>query len=391
MKYLYKIPDDCSRGYAEVNVDAIVDNMKNMKAVLKKDTKMIGIIKTDGYGHGSVPIAKALEPLDFMWGFAVATPEEAHDLRKEGIRKPILILGYTFPYCYEMLSEEEIRPALFREDAAQLLNDAAKKCGKKIKVHVKVDTGMSRIGIRPDEEGLSFLRFLMDQEYLEIEGIFTHFACADEADKSDALAQLKQFQSFLDRIEQELGLQIPLKHCSNSAGIMDLPEANMDLVRAGITLYGLYPSDEVRKDAFRLTPALSLYSKIVYLKTIHAGESVSYGKTYTAGEDRRVATIPMGYGDGYPRSLSNRGCVLIRGRRAPILGRVCMDQFMVDVTDIPDVQLDDRVVLLGFDGEEHLSAEELGALSGRFNYELVCDFGKRIPRIYRSDGKIIME
>ena len=376
------------RGYAEVDLDAVVYNMCSMKGNIDFHTKMIGVIKADGYGHGSIPIAEVLEPLDFLLGFAVATPEEAHELRQAGIKKPILILGYTFPYCYEQLAKEELRPAVFRRDNIPKLKEAAERAGKPIRVHIKVDTGMNRIGITPDGEGLMFVKELMDQEGVEIEGIFTHFSRADEADKTCAMKQLESFLSFIRMTEEKLGLRIPMKHCSNSAGIMELPQANMDAVRAGIALYGLYPSEEINKDAVPLKPALSWYSHLVYVKSIHKGQSVSYGGTFTAGEDMRIATVPLGYGDGYPRSLSNKGYVLIRGKKAPILGRVCMDQFMVDVSHIPDVVEGDRVVLLGTDGKEQISAELLGEMSGRFNYELLCDLGKRIPRVYKKGGKL---
>lgn len=387
--------ENYQRGYVEVDLDAIVSNMRSMKQNTAPGTKMIGVVKTDGYGHGSVPIAEVLEPLDFLYGFAVATPEEAHTLRKAGVRKPILILGYTFPSCYEQLAEEELRPAVFRMDSIPLLREAAGRVGKPIRVHVKVDTGMSRIGVTPDEEGLRFVEALMGQGEKEaasggiiIEGIFTHFARADEYDKSSAMGQLESFHQFIHMIKKRLGLDIPVKHCSNSAGILELPQANMDAVRAGIALYGLYPSEEVRKDIVPLQPALSWYSHLVCVKTLRKGQSVSYGGTFTAQEDMRIATVPIGYGDGYPRSLSNQGYVLLHGEKAPVLGRVCMDQFMVDVSHIPGVKEGDRVVLLGEDGGERLGAELLGKMSGRFHYELVCDIGKRIPRVYRKEGEL---
>jgi len=389
------------RGYAEVDLDAIVSNMWNMKQNIAPGTKMIGVIKTDGYGHGSVPVAEVLEPLDFLAGFAVASYEEAHILRKAGIRKPILILGYTFPYCYEQLAEEELRPAVFRMDSIPLLKKAAERTGKPIRVHVKVDTGMNRIGVTPDEEGLRFVEALMKQggesgavsdetvsDGIIIEGIFTHFARADEYDKTNAIGQMETFQGFIRMIKEKLGLDIPVKHCSNSAGILELPQANMDAVRAGISLYGLYPSKEVGRDRVLLQPALSWYSHLVCVKALPRGQSVSYGGTFTAQEDMRIATVPVGYGDGYPRSLSNKGYVLLHGKKAPVLGRVCMDQFMVDVSHIPDAKEGDRVVLLGTDGGERISAELLGEMSGRFHYELVCDIGKRIPRIYRREGEL---
>ena len=376
------------RVWAEVDLDAIWENMVHMKENIAENTKILAVIKTDGYGHGGVPIAKMLEQLDFMFGYAAATYEEAHVLREAGVKKPILILGYTFPYCYEELIREEIRPAVYRRDTVEELAAAAAKVAKKAKVHIKVDTGMGRIGITPDEEGLEFVRFLIEHPELEVEGIFTHFAKSDEADKTSANHQLELFQNFIDKIQTELGITIPVKHCSNSAAILEMPQANMDMVRAGITTYGLYPSEEVSKDIVPLRAAMSLYSHIVYCKMIHAGQSVSYGGLFTAQKDTRVATIPVGYGDGYPRSLSGRGYVLIHGKRAPILGRVCMDQFMVDISEIPEAMDGDKVTLLGMDGTERITAEELGELSGRFNYEFVCDLGKRIPRVYIQHGEI---
>lgn len=376
------------RVWAEVDLDAIWENMVHMKENIAEKTKILAVIKTDGYGHGGVPIAKMLEQLDFMFGYAAATYEEAHVLREAGVKKPILILGYTFPYCYEELIREEIRPAVYRRDTVEELVAAAAKVGQKAKVHIKVDTGMGRIGITPDEEGLEFVRFLIEHPELEVEGIFTHFAKSDETDKTSANHQLELFQDFIKKIQTELGITIPVKHCSNSAAILEMPQANMDMVRAGITTYGLYPSEEVSKDIVPLRAAMSLYSHIVYCKTIHAGQSVSYGGLFTAQKDTRVATIPVGYGDGYPRSLSGKGYVLIRGKKAPILGRVCMDQFMVDVSEIPGVMEGDKVTLLGVDGTERITAEELGELSGRFNYEFVCDLGKRIPRVYIQHGEI---
>ena len=376
------------RVWAEVDLDAIWENMVHMKENIAENTKILAVIKTDGYGHGGVPIAKMLEQLDFMFGYAAATYEEAHVLREAGVKKPILILGYTFPYCYEELIREEIRPAVYRRDTVEELAAAAAKVGKKAKVHIKVDTGMGRIGITPDEEGLEFVRFLIEHPELEVEGIFTHFAKSDETDKSSANHQLELFQDFIKKIQTELGITIPVKHCSNSAAILEMPQANMDMVRAGITTYGLYPSEEVSKDIVPLRAAMSLYSHIVYCKTIHAGQSVSYGGLFTAQKDTRVATIPVGYGDGYPRSLSGKGYVLIHGKKAPILGRVCMDQFMVDISEIPEAMDGDKVTLLGMDGTERITAEELGELSGRFNYEFVCDLGKRIPRVYIQHGEI---
>jgi alanine racemase len=376
------------RIYATIDLDAIRSNMDSMQAKLSEGTKVIGVIKMDGYGHGAVPIAKELEPLWYMYGFATATAEEAMILRDAGIAKPILVLGYAFPWSYEEMIGHDVRAAVFREDMLGQLADASAKAGKKAKVHIKVDTGMSRIGIRPDEAGLEFVKKALENPAIEVEGIFTHFAKADEADKAPARNQLALFREFIGNIEAETGYVIPLCHCSNSAGMIGLREADMDAVRAGIAMYGLWPSPEVAKDAVELEPAMELKSRIVYIKNVEAGTEISYGGTYTAGEKRRIATIAAGYGDGYPRGLSNKGYVLIHGKKAPVTGRICMDQFMIDVTDIPDAAEGDIVTLIGREGEERITIEELGELSGRFHYELACCIGKRVPRVYLKSGKI---
>lgn len=377
---------------AYVDLDAIRHNLENMKKNLNENTKLLAVIKTDGYGHGAVAIAHETEPLDFLLGYAVATPEEALQLRKAGIKKSILILGYSFPYSYKSMVEQDISFTIFKEDMAEEINRIAAMEGKKAKVHIKVDTAMSRIGIQPDEEGISFVKKVLAMDNLEPEGIYTHFAKADEEDLSAAYEQLKQYKEFLEKVsevEQETGKRISLKHCANSAAIIGMKEAQMDVVRAGIALYGLSPSEFVSKDIVPLEPAFSLKSHIVYIKTIKEGTQISYGGTFTAKKPMRIATIPVGYGDGYPRSLSNKGHVLIHGKQARILGRVCMDQFMVDVTDILEAAEGDEVTLIGKDGENQLTMEYLGGLSGRFNYELACDLGKRIPRVYLKQGKEI--
>lgn len=381
------------RVWAEVDLDAIATNIENIKKNIKPETKIIAVIKTDGYGHGAIPIARILEQDDAVWGYAVATVEEAHELREKGIKKPMLILGYTFPYSYEKMIEEEIRPTVFMLDMAQMLSEKAQEMGKTCHIHIKVDTGMTRIGMHPDEEGMELIRKIKELPGLEIEGIFTHFATADEADKSKAYHQMQMFQSFVAEVEDKLSIRFPMKHCSNSAGIIEMPEANMDAVRAGIIVYGLWPSKEVEDDhKMELKPSLTLKSRIVYVKMVSANQEISYGGTFITARDTQVATVCIGYGDGYPRSLSNIGYVLINGQKAPILGRVCMDQFMVDVTDIKgEVCVGDVVTLIGQDGEMTITMEELGDLSGRFNYELACDIGKRVPRIYKMDDTLISE
>lgn len=377
------------RVYAKIDLDAVCYNMEQMHRNLSEKTQMIGVIKTDGYGHGAVQIGNELEKMNYVFGYAVATAEEAMILRHAGLKKPILILGYTFPYCYEELIHHDIRPAVFREDTIEELAECARRMGKNVKVHVKVDTGMTRIGIRPDESGIAFVDKILHTDGIELEGMFTHFAKADEMDKSSVKEQIRRIKDFMSDVEEKFGFHIPIKHCSNSAGIVELPEANMDVVRAGITLYGLWPSSEVSKDIVDLRPVLSLKSHIVYIKEVESGTPISYGGTYMTDKKMRIATIPVGYGDGYPRGLSNKGYVLIRGRKAPILGRVCMDQFMVSVDGIPDAAEGDEVTLIGTDGAYQITMEELGELSGRFNYEFACDLGKRIPRVYFKNGQII--
>ncbi|MCD7725016.1 MAG: alanine racemase [Clostridiales bacterium] len=381
--------ENYQRVYARIDLDAVHYNMEQMHAHLRPGTQMMGVIKTDGYGHGAVPIGRELEQLPYVFGYAVATAEEALILRHAGLRKPILVLGYTFPYCYEDLILQDIRPAVFREDTLDELAACAEKLHKSARVHIKVDTGMTRVGIRPDESGLAFVQKAFGTQGIEVEGIFTHFARADEADKTSAREQLARMQDFIRQAEERLKVRIPVKHCSNSAGIIELPEANMDLVRAGITLYGLWPSAEVSRERILLRPVLSLKSHIVYIKDVEANVAVSYGGTYVTSQKLRVATIPVGYGDGYPRGLSNKGYVLLRGRKAPIIGRVCMDQFMVSLENIPDARQGDEVTLIGGDGAEAITMEALGELSGRFNYELACDLGKRIPRVFTRQGKIV--
>ena len=367
---------------AEVNLKNIRDNFLGMAALVDYGSRFFAVIKADGYGHGAVEIAKLLEKEERLYGYAVATAEEALELREHQIKKPILILGYTFPGYYEQLAEKDIMLTVFREDTLHQLADVARKIGRKIKVQIKVDTGMHRIGIGTDETGLCFVEKLLAVEELELEGIFTHFARADELDKADALEQLRKFKDFVTRIEEKFKITVPYKHCANSAGILELVESHLDLVRAGVALYGLWPSEEISKEVMELKPALSLYSHIVFIKEIYKGDAVSYGGTFVADRTMRVATVPVGYGDGYPRGLSGKGYVLIRGQKAPILGRVCMDQFMVDVTHIPDASMDDLVTLIGKDGDERITMEELGELGSRFNYELACDLGKRVPRVY---------
>lgn len=377
-----------SRVRADIDLDAVLYNFENMKANIRPGCKITAVIKADGYGHGSVQIAELMEPYDYMWGFAVAAADEAFRLRRAGIRKPIMLLGYTFDEFYEDLIRENVRICVFDYDTAVKVSDAAFTAKKKAIIHIALDTGMSRIGFRDNDASVAEIVKIAKLPNIEIEGLFTHFARADEVRIDPAVRQLERYDAFAEKVEKA-GVDIPIHHVSNSAGIIRLREANKDMVRAGITVYGLMPSADVETDIVPLKPVMSLISHISYVKNIEAGDEVSYGGTFKAEKTMRVATIPVGYADGYPRMLSGKGHVLIKGRKAPILGRVCMDQFMVDVTDIEGATRGDEVVLLGKQGDERITAEELGDLSGRFNYELVCDISKRVPRNFIYEGRII--
>ena len=299
-----------NRVYAGIDLDALRYNMESMHKNIKEGTKIAAVIKADAYGHGALTVAKTIEDLPYVWGFAVATADEAEMLIADGRKKPILILGISFPEHYELIVEKEIRPAICEYEAAKALSDIAVRKNKTCHIHIKIDTGMSRIGYQVTEEAADEMAQLSKLPHIIVEGIFTHFAKADEKDKEPTYQQIKLFRKMIDMLE-ERGVSIPIHHCSNSAGIVDIPEANMDMVRAGITLYGMWPSEDVDKTAISLKPALSLVTHVAYVKELPAGRAISYGGTYVTKEPRMIATIPVGYADGYARGLSNKGAVLI--------------------------------------------------------------------------------
>ena len=374
------------RVYAEINLDAIVKNVDNLMALTKENTGALAVVKADGYGHGDVAVAKAVAQK--VTGYAVATLDEAVNLRENGVKKPILVLGYVDPYEFDILVSHEITATVFDVETAQLLADAARVQKKQAHCHIKVDTGMRRIGLEPDENGIAIVKQITALKELYADGIFTHFAASDETDKTSAEHQFKLFTDFTGRLEKE-GIHFTYRHCANSAAVIDMPQVDLDMVRLGIAMYGMYPSDEVKKEKVELFPALDLKSHITMVKEIPAGEKVSYGGTFTTTRTTKLATVSVGYGDGYPRALSSKGYVLVRGQKAPIVGRVCMDQMMVDVTDIKNVTRADIVTLIGKDGDAEITVEEIAALAGTFNYEFVCDLGKRIPRSYYLNGEYI--
>lgn len=376
------------RVYADIDLDAIYENVKNAKALLKKDTKMMAIVKADGYGHGAVEVARQIDELVDAYGVAIL--EEGIELRKAGFTKPILILGYTPKPLYPAMIRYDIATAVFTMEMAKEISDTAVAMHKNANIHIKLDTGMSRIGFAITKESKEIIEQIAKLPGIEIKGCFSHFARMDEKDKTKANEQFAKFTKMVNALEKD-GVDLGIRHISNSAGIMEAPEVQMDMVRNGICLYGLYPSEEVQKERLPLKPAMELKAYVSYVKTLEPGVEIGYGGTYTTTKKTRVATIPVGYADGYSRCLSGKGSVLIHGKKAPILGRVCMDQFMVDVTEIPDVAFMDEVILIGRDQEEQIQVEDLAELSGRFNYEFVCCLSKRIPRVYLKNGKIISQ
>ncbi|HJA13440.1 MAG TPA: alanine racemase [Candidatus Mediterraneibacter merdipullorum] len=376
-----------NRVCATVDLDAVSHNMEQMRERLGGKASLIAVVKADGYGHGAIPIAKMFEEYPYVWGYAVACLDEAVQLREHGLKKPVLVLGCVFPDQYEEMVRLDIRPTVYTEEMAGQISEEAVRQGKKVRLHIKADTGMARLGFPVNGESADVIRRISALPNVELEGMFTHFAKADETDKTYTLMQHERFLEMI-KLTKERGVTITYYDCDNSAGIIDFPDMKHDLARAGIAMYGMYPSGDVDKSAVDLRPALTLTSHVSFVKEIEPGTAVSYGGTFVAEKKMRVATIPVGYGDGYPRSLSNKGDVLIRGRRAKIIGRICMDQFMVDVTDIPDTGFMDTVTLIGRDGDECITVEELAALSGRFHYEFVCCLGRRIPRVYKRQGRL---
>lgn len=367
------------RVYAEVDTKALIRNMRRIRGILKDGTKIMMVIKADAYGHGAPAVARALEAE--VDSFAVAVAEEAAELRRNNITKPILILGHCSEQFYTDALLNDISFTVYDFDTAKRISDAAAACGKTGKIHIAADTGMTRIGFDCGNGSIEEIKKISGLANICTEGIFTHFATADETDKSFALKQRERFDDFCGRLENE-GVSIPLKHINNSAGIMDFPQAQYDMVRSGIISYGLYPSENVNKSRLELEPALQLKSHIVRIRTVPAGVGISYGQTYVTKRETKVATVPAGYADGYPRSLSNNGRVIICGQYAPIIGRICMDQFMVDVTDTDGVGADSDVTLIGKDGDAEVTADEIARRAGTISYEILCGIGKRVARVY---------
>jgi len=364
--------------FCTIDLGAAARNVRAIRASLNPATKMIAVVKADAYGHGLVPFSKvALK--NGAACLAVAIPEEGIALREAGVTAPIIILGNNLPDAAEAIVTHDLQPTVCEPSLAKALDEEARRQGKWVQVHLKVDTGMGRIGIREERELDRMAECLKGCTNLEVQGLFTHFANSDGADKGYAHEQFERFVAFQKRLAGH-GFA-PQLHAANSAAIADLPETHLDMVRAGIMMYGYYPSPNVHKN-IPLEPVMSVKTQVYFVKTVPAGETISYDRTYTTWRPTRVATLAVGYGDGYKRALSGKGAVLIRGRRAPILGRVCMDQVMVDVTEIPGVVEGDEAVLLGTMGSERIDADEIAEWANTISYEVLLSFSARVPRVY---------
>ena len=368
--------------YVTIDLDAIC---ANFDAVQKKaGVPVMAIVKADAYGHGAVQVARLLEGKCAFFG--VSSISEALELRQAGLSTPILILGHTPSKAFPLAVQHDIRPTIYRYESALALSQEACKQEKTAPFHFAVDTGMSRLGFQADAESADICCRIAQLPGLYAEGLFSHFATADCADLSRSQAQADRFDKFIAMLKDR-GVEIPLCHMDNSAGLMNFNK-HYDLVRSGIVTYGLYPSEEVSPALLTLKSALCWYSRITHIKTLPAGREISYGGTFVTVKPTKVATVPVGYADGYRRGLSGKFHVLIHGKKAPILGRICMDQMMVDVTDIPDAQIGDRVVLVGSDGEETITVEQIAEAAGSFNYEFICGVSRRVPRYYLQKGQI---
>ena len=377
---------DEERVLALIDLDALEYNIKSIRKKTPEGTGIIGVIKADAYGHGSVEVAQVLLENGVDW-FAVAVVDEGLNLRKHGINAPILLLGYTPELRFEDVINNGFIQTMYSYEMAEKLSKTAVRLGKTAVVHIKIDTGMGRIGYRVNDEAADEIVRISKLPGIEVNGMFTHFAASDEADKAYTNMQFERFMK-MDKMLKDRGLNIPIRHAANSAAIMDIDSMMLNMVRPGIILYGAYPSDEVVKENLDLRPVMSIKTHVSFVKEVEKGDCISYGRTYTAPDKRKIATIPVGYADGFIRAYAKEGKVLIKGKFAPIVGRICMDQFMVDVTDIDDVKINDEVVLMGTQGENSITADDIAKALNTINYEVFCTLSKRVPRQYIRNGKV---
>lgn len=366
--------------WAEINLEAIAHNLREIRRVTSPKAEIMAVVKANAYGHGAVEVSRVALAQGAS-RLAVARATEGAVLRQAGIEAPILLLGFTPPAQLSLVLQEGLIQTIYSREMAEMLADEARKRGVVAPVHIKVDTGMGRIGFTSGPDAMAEVLAVASMSWLRIEGIFTHFASADARNKTYALGQYESFVEFIELLRRN-GLEFPLHHCANSAAIIDLPETHLDLVRSGIITYGLFPSEEVDKTRIDLRPAMAFKAKVAHVKKVPAGFKVSYGCTYETPKPTVIATLPVGYADGYSRLLSSRGEVLLHGRRASVVGRVCMDQCMIDVGHIPEVHPGDEVLLFGVHGDGALPVEEVASKMGTINYEAVCMVSARVPRIY---------
>lgn len=379
----YKI----NRSWAEVDLDSIAHNAREIRKITAKKAEVMGVVKADAYGHGVLEVTRTLLA-NGVTRLAVSMLDEAIQLRRNGIDVPILILSYTDPIRAEEIIENEVTQTVFSHDLAQALSAAAVKLGKRARIHIKIDTGMSRVGFAPGYSAIKDVVEIGKLPGIVVEGLFTHFASADEQDSSYTYMQFERYMSICSELNR-IGMYIPIKHVANSAALIEFPEMHLDMVRPGIILYGLYPSEEVDRSKISLKPAMTLKANVIMVKDVEKDTCISYGRTFTTSRFSRIATIPIGYADGYTRLLSNKGRVLINGEFAPIVGRICMDQCMVDISDFSgNVAVGDEVVLFGRQGDQEIRVDDVASQIGTIHYEIVSLIGKRIPRFYLQDGKI---
>lgn len=379
--------DELRPVWAEINLDNLAHNIRQVRENTKKETLVTAVVKANGYGHGSTDIAKTfLENGGDRLAVAILT--EAIELRLANILDPIMILGYTPTTQYEKVIEYDLIQTIYNYEDAKALSHKAELLGKDATIHIKIDSGMGRIGFEGTEKSVEEILKISKLPNLYIEGIYTHFAKADEDDKNHTRQQFQKFINLVNNLEGK-GLVIPIKHVSNSASIIDLPEYNLDMVRAGIMLYGYYPSQEVDKKHIILKPAMTLKAKISHIKTVPKGTGISYGQIFVTDKETKIATIPIGYADGFSRLLTEKAQVFVGGKRANVVGKICMDQCMIDISHIPDVRVNDEVVLFGYGKEGYPHVDEIAEKIGTINYEIVCMVGRRVPRVYISQGKII--
>lgn len=374
--------------WLEIDLDNLEYNFNNIKAIVNKDTIIMPVLKADGYGHGAVPLARFYKSLGAE-KIAVSLLQEAVELRRNEIEGDILVLNYVSDDTLDVVVDYDLTLAVYRLETAEKLSEIAVEKNKNVKIHIKVDSGMGRIGfLAKEESSISKIEAINKLPNLEIEGIFTHFARADETNKESTINQVEKFDYVVNKLEEK-GIHIPFKHVSNSAAIIDLPNYNYNIVRPGIILYGYYPSDQVNETRIDLKPAMTLKAEISNLKEVEIGTGISYGHIFTADRKSKIATIPIGYADGYSRMLSEGSFVSLKDKRVPLAGRICMDQMMIDVTDIDDVKIGDEVVLFGVGKNSYPKVEELALILGTINYEFITMMGRRIPRKYIRRGEVV--